>query len=221
MSFHLQASVTENTIEQSDDTERMVGTSSKDVDTSRISESINDINDYNNSTSAPCVVPIISEELLNQQKIQLNDNDKEGSFDINVEKENKILNNKSCETVYGTYDEATNCITILCENDGGDNNSSIEINEIIQDDDILKKNHYHNNSIKNSPAYTFTDSLSPSSIHSDDSDLINFTKQNDSNLSDYGYESHDSLNIDKFATCCDELSDIPYENIIELFPSLA
>lgn len=192
----------------------MVGTSSKNVDTSRISKSINNINDY--SSLAPCIVPILSDDILDQQTIQLNNNDTEGSFDINIKKENKTAKNNLCDTVYGTYDEATNCITILCQNDG-DNINSIEVNEIIQDDDLLKNSHLNNDSIKNSPAYTFTDSLSPSSINSDDSDLINFTKQNDSNLSDYGYESHDSLNIDKYTTnCCDELADIPYE----LFPSL-
>ncbi|KAG7204067.1 hypothetical protein KM043_001921 [Ampulex compressa] len=129
------------------------------------------------------------------------------------------------DTVYGTYDETTNSITIIYP---GDENS-VGIQECVQeistdstgqteDPKYLMPNRY---SYQFSPANTYTDSMSPSSIHSEDTDP-SFTTKADANLSDGGYESHDSPKPEiRHAKSNIGLSDLWHESFTELFPTLA
>lgn len=205
-------SIGEDAIEKSDDPERMVGTSSKNVETSRNADCINTFDDL---SSAPDILDIKNDKLELKNLL----NTAEGSFDYEIKNYDKLISStiktENIDTVFGTYDEATNCITIICPDD------DIELNETVQDivTEDLKKFNYENDNVNNSP-YTFTDSLSPSSIHSEDANILNFTNNNnnyDSSFSDYGYESHDSFNIDSLTR--EKLNDhmIPYD----LFPGLA
>ena len=105
------------------------------------------------------------------------------------------------EMVYGTYDEATNCITIICP-----------------EEEYLQK----------SPSYSYVESMSPASIDSDDTEIISATpvatsllsNKLDCVMSDGGYESHDSPYSSE---CTDNhtLTDLWHESFSELFPSLA
>lgn len=131
------------------------------------------------------------------------------------------------DTVYGTYDETTNSITIIYPGD----ESSVGIQECVQevstdgtcsteDSSYLTPNYYYTNQF--SPSYTCTDSMSPSSIHSEDTDTGFAQTKLDSNASDCGYESHGSPTPDtrnKKNTV--DLSDLWHESFSELFPTLA
>lgn len=137
------------------------------------------------------------------------------------------------DTVYGTYDEATNCITIIYPGD----NDDIKIQESVQevsteknltthqkDEQILPKVVTQLQSyVDHLSPYTCQDSMSPASIHSDDTDASTATaSKNDSNFSDIGYESHGSpfdetVNVPETST----LTDLWHESFTELFPSLA
>ncbi|OAD54408.1 X-box-binding protein 1 [Eufriesea mexicana] len=130
------------------------------------------------------------------------------------------------DTIYGTYDEATNSVMIICP---GDNETSVSIQECVQevvtdsvcsneDSAYLMPNYYSN---QLSPSYTNTDSMSPESIHSEDVDNCTHTKFG-SNVSDYGYESHGSPNTDtRLEKNNIGLTELWHESFSELFPTLA
>lgn len=128
------------------------------------------------------------------------------------------------DTVYGTYDEATNCITIIVNDDIKIQESVQEISsEGIQNqiDEPMPLTPMHSYTDQLSP-YASHDSMSPSSIHSDDTDSSMPINKQDSNLSDTGYESHGS----PFEETCSVnetsvLTDLWHESFSELFPSLA
>lgn len=130
------------------------------------------------------------------------------------------------ETIYGTYDEATNSVTIIYPGDDND----VEIQECVQevvadgtcpneDSSYLTPNYYSNHL---SP-YASTDSLSPSSsIHSEDTDNNLTQTKLDSSTSDCGYESHGSPNTDvRIDKDNIGLTDLWHESFSELFPTLA
>lgn len=163
--------------------------------------------------------------------------------------------NSDMDTVYGTYDEATNCITIIypgeddrvriqecvqeitsSENSVHDESSTVACRPIDRLDNSLKNS--TNGNYLMSPAYTFADSISsPSSINSEDSDGgISSSYKLESNLSDCGYESHDSPAQPRTIVCNEKnfntapgtgsvgnvaLTDLWHESFSELFPSLA
>ena len=131
------------------------------------------------------------------------------------------------DTVYGTYDEATNCITIIYPGE----NDNIQIQESVQEvstedvknniDEPMSEIPAHHYTDHMSP-YTYHDSLSPSSIHSDDSDSKIHINKIDSSYSDKGYESHGSP-FDETNSVQEgpALTDLWHESFSELFPSLA
>lgn len=130
------------------------------------------------------------------------------------------------ETIYGTYDEATNSVTIIYPGDESDVGVQECVQEVVadgicpnEDSSYLTPNYY---SDRLSP-YASTDSLSPSSsIHSEDTDNNLPRTKLDSNASDCGYESHDSPNSDvRLDRDNIGLTDLWHESFSELFPTLA
>lgn len=131
------------------------------------------------------------------------------------------------DTVYGTYDEATNSITIIYP--GEENGMGIQecVQEVTsdgncqtEDQSYLTPNHCYSSQF--SPAYTCTDSMSPVSIHSKDTDAgYSLPRSNDASVSDGGYESNGSPCRDASHSRAVPLNDIWQESFSELFPTLA
>lgn len=130
------------------------------------------------------------------------------------------------DTIYGTYDEATNSVTIIYPGD----ETSVGVQECVQevvtdsvctneDSSYLTPRRYSN---QFSPSCASTESMSPSSVQSEDMDTGFTQTKLDCNASDYGYESHDSPMPD---TRKEKhhlgLTDIWHESFSELFPTLA
>lgn len=207
-----QVSVKENTIEKCDHSKGVVGQTSKNVETSRTSRSMSTYQSWqpvSSTVTTPCIVntstPVpIKSEIEVKQEVDTHD----------------------LETVYGTYDETTNSITIIYPGD----ESSVGIEECVQevstdgacsteDSSYFPPNHYSN---QFSPSYTCTDSMSPASIHSEDTDTGFVQTKLDSNASDCGYESHGSPTPDiRNEKNTVALSDLWHESFSELFPTLA
>lgn len=193
----------------------MVGQTSKNVEAdSTVGRSVNTYDSWhpNYSTVVAHVVPnsrtpvSIKKEIEVKQEPDMND----------------------METVYGTYDETTNSITIIYP--GQEDNVGIQecVQEISTDnvchvDDVTSLTTHHTYSDQFSPAYTCTDTMSPSSIHSDNTDALSSNKS-DSHFSDCGYESHDSPSADIHSNNNNNnicLTDLWQESFTELFPTLA
>ncbi|KAK0085574.1 hypothetical protein PV325_004846 [Microctonus aethiopoides] len=215
-----QIAVKEDTTEESNDTKRMVGKTSKNVETSSTCGSVNTYKSYPISTTE--LPGVIQHQQQSIPTSKLPGLIPKGSFKREIEvKQEPIVNDM--DTVYGTYDEATNCITIIYP--GDDDNVRIEecVQEITSEE---SGNLMSNNSYKDhlSPAYTLADSMSPSSNHSDDSDIATASSYKvETCLSDCGYESHDSPISDRLqsTTTTTHLTDLWHESFSELFPSLA
>lgn len=111
------------------------------------------------------------------------------------------------EMVYGTYDEATNCITIIYP----------EEDEATTQQLVVPKQHQ-----LMSPSHSFVDSMSPASIHSEDTEISGVTPSSkfESVQSDCGYESHGSPD-NSINDASSVFSDLWHESFSELFPSLA
>ncbi|XP_017788650.1 PREDICTED: LOW QUALITY PROTEIN: uncharacterized protein LOC108571172 [Habropoda laboriosa] len=207
-----QVSAKENITEKCDHPKGMVGQTSKDVEANGTCRSLSTHQPwhpvsctantpYTTNTTAP--VSIKSEVEVKQE---------DETHDL--------------DTIYGTYDEATNSVTIIYPGD----NTSVSIQECVQevvadgvdsneDFTYLTPNYYSNHL---SPSYTSTDSMSPSSIHSEDMDTSSTQTKLDSNVSDCGYESHDSPNTDTRNEKNNlDLTDLWHESFSELFPTLA
>ncbi|KAK2579286.1 hypothetical protein KPH14_008245 [Odynerus spinipes] len=212
-----QVPVEENTIKKSDDTERMVGQTSKNVEADTIaSRGVN--TSYgswhpNCSTVVAHVVPNLRTPVSIKNEVEV--------------KQEPDMNDM--ETVYGTYDETTNSITIIYP--GQEDNVGIQecVQEISTDnnachaDDVTSlKTTRPSYPDQFSPAYTCTDTMSPSSIHSDNADAFSSSKS-DSHFSDGGYESHDSPSADVHSKSNNNicLTDLWHESFTELFPTLA
>lgn len=141
-----------------------------------------------------------------------------------IVKEEPNLNDM--DTVYGTYDESTNCITIIYPGD----EDGIKVEESVQEvtSDVyqeeestyLMPNHSFGNNL--SPAYSCADSMSPASIRTEDMEIVEPPSKLDSNLSDGGYESHGSPNSEIInPDAATALTDLWHESFSELFPTLA
>lgn len=129
------------------------------------------------------------------------------------------------DTIYGTYDEATNSVMIIYP--GDETNVSVQecVQEVVTDsictneDSTYLPNYYINHL---SPCYTNTDSMSPSSIYSEEMETNYTHSKLDSNASDCGYESHGSPNSDiRHEKNNVSLTDLWHESFSELFPTLA
>ncbi|XP_058794062.1 LOW QUALITY PROTEIN: uncharacterized protein LOC131665873 [Phymastichus coffea] len=114
------------------------------------------------------------------------------------------------EMVYGTYDEATNCITIIYP----------EEDEATTQQLMLPK-HQLSPSPSPSLSHSYVDSLSPASIHSEDTEISGVPSSKfESVQSDCGYESHGSPD-NSVGDANNVFSDLWHESFSELFPSLA
>lgn len=129
------------------------------------------------------------------------------------------------DTVYGTYDEATNCITIIYPGEDDDIKIQESVQEVSTETLANQKDEQMTTPVQYADhlsPYTCHDSMSPSSIHSDDTDTSTPASKQDSNFSDIGYESHGSpydetISVPETST----LTDLWHESFSELFPSLA
>lgn len=224
----------ENTIKKSDNSKRMVGQTSENVEANGIADrSVNDYDDWHHN----CSTDVTHIALDNTQTTPVSIKN-----EIEVKQEPDM---NDMETVYGTYDETTNSITIIYP--GQEDNVGIQecVQEISSDnvchnDDVTSLTAHHSYSDQFSPAYTCTDIMSPSSIYSDNVDASSSIKS-DSHFSDGGYESHDSPSADvrnkkknnnndnknnssnrnknNNNNVC--LTDLWHESFTELFPMLA
>lgn len=114
------------------------------------------------------------------------------------------------EMIYGTYDEATNCITIIYPEEEDTSVTHLSPNQC--------QKHL------NSPAHSYGDSMSPSSIHSEDTEMMsiaNSTNKFETPHSDCGYESHGSPASSESEVNNSSLDELWHESFSELFPSLA
>lgn len=206
-------SVKESTAEECDHSKGVVGQASKDVEASRASRSVSTYQSWH-PVSSTVATPFTTTTVT--------------PLSIKSEAEVKQeTDTHDLDTVYGTYDETTNSITIICP---GDENS-VGIQECVQevstdgissteDSSYLTPHYYYSNQF--SPSYTCTDSMSPSSIHSEDMDNNCTQTKLDSNASDCGYESHGSPTPDiRKEKNNVPLSDLWHESFSELFPTLA
>ncbi|XP_017761363.1 PREDICTED: LOW QUALITY PROTEIN: uncharacterized protein LOC108551644 [Eufriesea mexicana] len=207
-----QRSAKENTTEKCNYSERVVGQTSKDVETSGTCRSMSTHQSWHPvySTASTPYIANTNAPLSIKSEVEVKQEDETHDLD----------------TIYGTYDEATNSVMIICP---GDNETSVSIQECVQevvtdsvcsneDSAYLMPNYYSN---QLSPSYTNTDSMSPESIHSEDVDNCTHTKFG-SNVSDYGYESHGSPNTDtRLEKNNIGLTELWHESFSELFPTLA
>lgn len=209
-----QVSVKEDTVKKRDHPERVVGQTSENVEAGRTCGSLTAYQPWHpvaSTVSTPCTrnanTPLsIKSEVEVKEEVDAHDLD----------------------TVYGTYDETTNSITIIYP--GEENGVGIQecVQEVstdgvcsIEDSSHFTSNCYYSNN-QFSPSYTCTDTMSPSSIHSEDIDSGFMQAKLDSNASDCGYESHDSPAPDiRNEKSNLALADLWHESFSELFPTLA
>lgn len=194
----------------------MVGKTSEDVETGRTPRSISTHQSWHSVTSTASASYVTTN----------------ANAPISVKPEIEVkqeMDTHDLDTIYGTYDEATNSVTIIYPGD----DSSVGIQECVQEvvtdgvSSIEESSHLTPNCYSNqlSPSYTSMDSMSPSSIHSEDMDTnvtVDTSIALDSSASDCGYESHGSPTPDvRNEKCNVNLTDLWHESFTELFPTLA
>ncbi|XP_031788086.2 LOW QUALITY PROTEIN: uncharacterized protein LOC116417701 [Nasonia vitripennis] len=191
-----QSPVKKESTERFDNTEKMVGQTPNyvEADTSGGSVAIVNPTTQNIPKGVTSIVPTVT---LNSS----------GPITIAENIEIKEEPMHDAEMVYGTYDEATNCITIIYPED--EVITRLSPNSIpIQSKQLLA-----------SPSHSY-DSMSPASLHSDDADVA-AGKLDSTAHSDGGYESHGSPASSDVAGANNALTDLWHESFSELFPSLA
>ncbi|KYM93559.1 X-box-binding protein 1 [Cyphomyrmex costatus] len=207
-------SVNEAPVEKPDHPEALVGQASKNVEASRTGGSIASVSSCLRSTSnwllADC------------------DTTKTTSIKTETEIKQESETASDLDTVYGTYDETTNSITIMYPSEENDGCMGIQecVQEVVSSNENSTVGHTADDAVhltvpssgiqlryptQFSPAYT--NSMSPA-MSDVDNYGISSTKQLDcASLSDGGYESHDSPQ-----SHMSELFDL--ESFSELFPTL-
>ncbi|KYN27214.1 X-box-binding protein 1 [Trachymyrmex cornetzi] len=205
-----QVSVNEAPVEKPDHPEALVGQTSKNVEASRTGGSIDSVSSYLRDTS--------------NWFLEDCDTTKTTSIKIEAEIKQESETASDLDTVYGTYDETTNSITIMYPGEENDGCVGIQecVQEVVSSNESGAVSHAADDAVPSSgiqlrypaqfsPAYT--NSMSPA-MSDVDSYGISSTKQLDcASLSDGGYESHDSPQ-----SHMSELFDL--ESFSELFPTL-
>ncbi|XP_014205293.2 LOW QUALITY PROTEIN: uncharacterized protein LOC106637139 [Copidosoma floridanum] len=189
-----------------DITEEMVGQASSYVEADATDGNIAMVMDVEQSQAQ--VIPqvnLLPTDLI--PTITLNASDPITIADNIVQIKEEPMQDTTTELVYGTYDEATNCITIIYPEEEV---AHLTISEQPQSPQYLL-----------SPSYSY-DSMSPQSVHSEDTDLVTPVATMVSCKSDYvhsdaGYESPGSPE----SVGNDALTDLWQEDFRELFPTLA
>ncbi|XP_066586843.1 uncharacterized protein Xbp1 isoform X1 [Prorops nasuta] len=206
-----QVPTKEDPSQKCNNTEKMVGQASKDVETDPAIGGIESCRGKNEECNLDKLVSVPSLDVFPLKN------------EVEVKQEVEVTEMEVNDTVYGTYDEATNCITIIYpeENDIQDSIQEVCSDSASHSSDVnyLTPNHSYQNQY--SP-YTCTDSMSPASIRSEDNDPGSHSSKVDANLSDGGYESHDSPIAElQSSNHTENLTDLWHESFSELFPSLA
>lgn len=219
----VQVSSKEDSIKELDHPERVVGQTSENVEADRAVGSIVDASDRPSTWQSVCDTAKSTPRVVvtpTMPKVPI-------KTEIEIKQETESVHD--LDTVYGTYDEATNSITIIYP--GEENCMSIQecVQEVSADDIHYKDDGTYLTTThcyppQFSPAYTCrTDTMSPVSIHSEDVDNgVVSTKLDYASLSDGGYESHDSPCTDSHRSSSNvALTDLWHESFTELFPMLA
>ncbi|KYN38788.1 X-box-binding protein 1 [Trachymyrmex septentrionalis] len=209
-----QVSVNETPVEKPDHPEALVGQTSKNVEASRTGGSIDSVSSYLRDTS--------------NWFLEDCDTTKITSIKTETEIKQESETASDLDTVYGTYDETTNSITIMYPGEENDGCVGIQecVQEVVSSNESGAVSHAADDAVnltvpslgiqlrystQFSPAYI--NSMSPA-MSDVDSYGISPTKQLDcASLSDGGYESHDSPQ-----SHMSELFDL--ESFSELFPAL-
>ncbi|XP_012057249.1 PREDICTED: uncharacterized protein LOC105620358 [Atta cephalotes] len=209
-----QVSVNEAPVEKPDHPEALVGQTSKNVEASRTGGSIDSVPSFLRDTS--------------NWFLEDCDTTKTTSIKTETEIKQESETASDLDTVYGTYDETTNSITIMYPGEENDGCVGIQecVQEVVSSNESGAVSHTTDDAVhltvpssgiqlrypaQFSPAYT--NSMSPA-MSDVDNYGISSTKQLDcASLSDGGYESHDSPQ-----SHMSELFDL--ESFSELFPTL-
>lgn len=223
--FVSQASLEDDSVKQSEYSNAMVGQASENVEAGRTGGGINDIS-YLDDISDPHSVVCNTASTASLKSIK-----------AEIKQESEVVP----ETVYGTYDEATNSITIFYGEENGD---CVNIQECVQEvvstgeqqlesvcpvvEDTGVATHLTVSSA-NHTSYptqfspTYKDAMSPatSDVYSDADSAGVFTAafhatKLDCASPDGGYESHDSPDSRQ----SNLLTDLGMESFTELFPEL-
>lgn len=212
--FIPQVSVNEAPVEKPDHPEALVGQTSKNVEASRTGGSVDSISSCLQDTS--------------NWFLEDCDTTKTTSIKTETEIKQESETASDLDTVYGTYDETTNSITIVYPGEENDGCMGIQecVQEVVSSNESGTVSHATDDAVhltvsssgiqlrypaQFSPAYT--NSMSPA-MSDVDNYGISSTKQLDcASLSDGGYESHDSPQ-----SHMSELFDL--ESFSELFPTL-
>lgn len=238
----------------------MVGQTSENVETNRTSGGVSEPSEVTDASYLPAdssssnCHPVVCGARSDAQRVANATTNRTTSPSIKTEvaikteveiKQESELAHDLETTLYGTYDEATNSITIIYPTD---ENADIGIQECVQeistddgvvchavDDAVVAPTAEVTTDIKYltppplrgystqfSPAYTCrTDTMSPMSINSDTDSCVVPQMDNASSM-DCGYESHDSSLVDSH--CRHSYFNDAFlwqENFRELFPALA
>lgn len=204
-----QVSVNEAPVKKSDHPEALVGQASKNVETNRTGGSI--------SSTASC--------LRNTSNWFLADCDTrndQASIKTEIKQESETASD--LDTLYGTYDETTNSITIMYPGEENDGCVGIQecVQEVVSTENVISQDdavHLTSSGIhlcpkQFSPAYT--NSMSPDMSDVDSCGVPSAKQLDCASLSDGGYESHDSPQ----SHVSDVLFDLWSESFNELFPTL-
>jgi len=209
----LQVSVKEDPVKESDCSETMVGQTSKNVETDRAGGSVGSnaaylcTSNWHPTTETVCCTT--------DTAVTMTTASPSPSIKTEVEVKQESELTQDMETLYGTYDMATNSIMIIYPNEEND----MAIQECVQEVDSLN--------IAADPAnpsnFQSLDYMTQFSLaHTDTMDTINdmhsdsVSKLDYSNQSDAGYESHGSPSSQS-----NDLTDLWHESFTELFPTLA
>ncbi|TGZ55129.1 uncharacterized protein Xbp1 isoform X1 [Temnothorax longispinosus] len=211
-----QVSVNEAPVKKSNHPEALVGQTSENVEANRTGGSVNSTSSCLQTTSNWFLADCDTRSMTSSIKTEIKQ-ESETASDL--------------DTLYGTYDETTNSITIMYP--GEENDGCMGIQECVQE--VVSTENNVVNQITDdathltvpssgvhlcyptqfSPAYT--NSMSPAMSDVDSCGVSSSAKQLDcASLSDGGYESHDSPQ----SHVSDALFDLWSESFSELFPTL-
>ncbi|XP_077262989.1 LOW QUALITY PROTEIN: X box binding protein 1 [Temnothorax americanus] len=211
-----QVSVNEAPVKKSNHPEALVGQTSENVEANRTGGSVNSTSSCLQTTSNWFLADCDTRSTTSSIKTEIKQ-ESETASDL--------------DTLYGTYDETTNSITIMYP--GEENDGCMGIQECVQEV-VSTENNVVNQMTDDathltipsssvhlcyptqfSPAYT--NSMSPAMSDVDSCGVSSSAKQLDcASLSDGGYESHDSPE----SHVSDALFDLWSESFSELFPTL-
>lgn len=210
-----QVSVSEAPVKKSDHAEALVGQTSENVEANRAGESVI-------SDASSCLRSI--------SNWFLTDCDTRSAASIKTEAEIKQESETTSDfnTLYGTYDETTNSITIMYADEENDDYVGIQcVQEVVSTDNnvvsqtaddathlTVSSGIHLRYPAQFSPAYT--NSMSPAMSDKDSCGISSVKQLDYTNSSDGGYESHDSPQ----SHMSDTTFGLELNELNELFPSL-